>query len=46
MGARERGLLHRDIEPSNIFPCRYGMEPDFVKVLDVGLVKARSTAVA
>jgi serine/threonine protein kinase len=44
--AHARGMVHRDIKPANIYVCRMGLEYDFVKVLDFGLVKLSAQASA
>jgi eukaryotic-like serine/threonine-protein kinase len=42
--AHANGLVHRDIKPANVVVSRAGTTFDFVKVLDLGLVKLEADA--
>ena len=40
--AHEAGIIHRDLKPHNLFITRVGDDPDFVKLLDFGIVRLRA----
>ncbi len=41
--AHRAGMVHRDIKPKNIVLAKQGVQYDFVKVLDFGLVKSKTS---
>lgn len=43
--AHERNFVHRDVKPANLYACKHGIDYDFVKVLDFGLVLDRHPTV-
>jgi len=39
--AHAAGIIHRDLKPHNLFVTRVGEDPDFLKLLDFGVVRLR-----
>jgi serine/threonine protein kinase/uncharacterized protein HemY len=37
--AHEKGVIHRDVKPSNIYLVELDGDPDFVKIVDFGIAK-------
>lgn len=42
--AHDKGVIHRDLNPSNIMLCKVGRQRDVVKVLDFGLARLQGSS--